>query len=163
MSKKVLGVVVSLLVVAMLALPMSAVFATKPSQISGTMTMIDPMSHVSMRPLGNSGNQIWTFTDAPQVFTGGIEGTGFYNGKWVVYKPFTPDMKLRTAIGVYSLDVEVAGVSGELTIGVPKSMKLIIIGGTGGLENLHGTGMLVMVPGGMGLEYTYSMDIHFDP
>jgi hypothetical protein len=150
---------------AMLALPISAVYATKPTVITGTVTMINPILYVSIRDLGNSGNQIWTFTDAPLPMAGDMERTGSYTGTWLVQKPFTPDMKVPAANGVYHLDVKVMGASGELTIGVHfvssgGYSNLVIIGGTGDLKNLHGTG--VLTPETM-LLYYYSMDVHFDP
>jgi len=160
MNKKALGIFVSLLVVAMLVLPMSAAFATKPAPITGTLTMLDPMSYVTFRPLGNSGNQIWTFTDAPLTITGDIEADGVYNGLWVMIKPFTPDMKV-VARGVYTLDAEVDDIAGELTIGVIGG-KLTIIGGTDGLKSLHGTGSMYPLDETL-LVFAVSLDVHFDP
>ena len=40
MDKKILGVFVSLLTVAMFALPMSSVIGTKPEPLTGTFTML---------------------------------------------------------------------------------------------------------------------------
>ena len=148
-------------IVAMLVLPMSAAFAKKPTEITGTLTMLDPMSYATQRYLGNSGNWITTFTNAPLEIHGGIEGTGFYTGNWLM-KPIDtfPFFELLASKRVYTLDVEVNGASGELTINLPAgNAKLIIIGGTDGLETLHGTGMTTMVTPTL---FAYSMNVHFD-
>jgi hypothetical protein len=162
LNKKVLGIAVILMAVAMVVLPMSVAFAEKPTEITGTLMMIDPISYMTQRDLGNSGNWISTFTNAPLEIHGGIEGTGVYTGHWLV-KPIDtfPFIEVIASKGVYTLDVEVNGASGELTINLPAgNSKIVIVGGTGGLETLHGTGRMTMETP---ISYTYSMNVHFDP
>jgi hypothetical protein len=154
------------LAVALLVLPMSAAVATAPTTvITGTLTMLDPMSYGEIRYLGDSGNQIWTFTDAPFVITGDIEGTGVYNGKWLMApSPDTiPPFELKASDGWYTMDVAVDDVSGQLTIRLPVNGKLIVVDGTGELKNLHGTGTLTMIEGTMGLGYLLTINAHWDP
>jgi hypothetical protein len=66
--------------------------------------------------------------------------------------------KLQASDGWYTMNVEVGDVSGELTIRL--SGNLIIIGGTDGLKNLHGTGTLTMITM---LQYTVTLNAHWDP
>lgn len=165
MKKKMLGVIVSLVVVAMLALPMFAAYATESTEVQGELWM-DPtiMDYATRRDLGNSNNAILTYTDAPFEITGGIEGDGLYDGNWLAkYEPPIPFPVSVVSNGVYKMTVEVAGKSGELIVGIHQNQKMTIISGTEGLENLHGTGQIEPIPGTFGLGYTYSMDIHFDP
>ena len=155
-------VLVIALAVAMLALPISAAFATAPTTvITGTLTMIDPELYGEIRDLGNSGNQIWTFTDAPFEITGDIEGYGVYNGKWIISLIDTfPYIEFVAAKGVYIMDVEVDGASGVLTLGLPNNGKVIVLGGTDGLKNLHGTGTLTPLSP---LDYIVTINAHWDP
>lgn len=110
MNKRILGLAVSLLAVAIMVLPMPAAFATPSTEITGTTKMINPMNYVTMRPLGDSGLQIFTFANAPFEIHGDIEGTGLYYGVWLM-KPSDgfPPFELVVAKGVYYLDVEVNG------------------------------------------------------
>ena len=165
LKKKMLGVIVSLLVVTIVVLPMSVAYATKPTEVQGELWM-DPtiMNYATRRDLGNSNNAILTYTDAPFEITGGIEGDGLYNGKWLAkYEPPTPFPVSVVSNGVYNMTVKVAGKSGELIVGIHQNQKITIISGTEGLENLHGTGQIESIPGTFGLGYTYNMTIHFDP
>ena len=162
LNKKVLGIAVVLMAVAMLVLPISVAFATAPTTvITGTLTMLDPMSCMQRRDLGKSGNWISTFTNAPFVITGDIEGDGVYNGKWLMKPTDTPPyFELAASNGWYIMDVEVNGASGELTIRLPVNGKVIVVDGTGGLENLRGTGTLTMLNPVM---YLVTINAHWDP
>jgi len=166
---KFLVIAAACLAVAMLALPISVAFATAPTTvITGTLTMLDPMSYLENRYLGKSGNWIGTFTDAPFEIHGGIEGTGLYTGHWLMKSIDTPPyFETFVANGVYIMDVEINGASGELTVRLPWSGKempqvssVIVLGGTGGLENLRGTGTMTMIDP---LNYQVTINAHWDP
>jgi hypothetical protein len=160
LNKKVL---VLALAVAMLALPLSAVSATAPTTvITATLTMSgNPLDYVENRYLGKTGGWIATFTDAPLTITGDIIGDGVYNGVWLM-KPIDvfPFGELSASNGWYTMDVEVNGASGTLTIRLPGNGKLIIVDGTGGLENLRGTGTMEMIDM---LNYLLTFNAHWDP
>ena len=162
-NKKILGITVALMAVAMLVLSMSVVYATKPDTITGGLEMKLPMV-VERRDAGKSNNKIAIYTDSPVKVTGGMEGEGGYTAKWLMkFDPPFPFPVSTVDNGVYLLDVTIDGKRGELKVGIKENMKLIIVGGTGGLKNLHGTGQLTYIPGTFYLKYTYSLDIHFNP
>jgi hypothetical protein len=163
MNKKALGIFVCLLVVAMLALPISAGFATKPETIEGTFTMLPtgppPFPEASVRPCGKSDMAILTWTELAMNVEGDMEGTGVYSGRWICVWENDMPAEVRAGIGEYTLDVEIGELSGQLTIGINKG-NMAIIGGTGDLANLHGTGS---VSAAGPTVYAYSMNVHFDP
>ena len=160
-KKKILVIALAL---AMLALPIASALATKPTTvITATLTIGgNPLDYAEARLLGKSGNWITTYTDAPFTLTGDIEGTGVYNGKWLMKIADTPmGFKIQASDGWYTMNVEVGDVSGELTIRLPGNANLlIIVGGTDGLENLHGTGTLTPITM---LQYTVTLNAHWDP
>ena len=163
-KKKILVIALAL---AMLALPIASALATKPTTvITATLTIGgNPLDYAEARLLGKSGNWITTYTDAPFTLTGDIEGTGVYNGKWLMApSPDTiPPFELKASDGWYTMDVAVDDVSGQLTIRLPVNGKLIVVDGTGELKNLHGTGTLTMIEGTMGLVYLLTINAHWDP
>ena len=164
MKKKILVIFATVFILAMLVLPMSCVFATKPETIEGTFTMLPtlppPFPEVSARNCGKSNMTILTWTDLAMNVEGDMEGTGVYNGRWlVVSEEVGVISEFRVAVGEYILDVSIGALSGQLTIGINKG-NMAIISGTGDLANLHGTGSL---EGSGGLVYAYSLDVHFDP
>lgn len=164
MNKKMLVVFVSLLVVAMMTLPMSIVFATKPTQVGGVfwVTPTIPSSppyipeELSIRPLGESGNSILTWTDLLVTFMGSIGGTGFYNAHVLSKSDGTINSH-----GVVTLTGAWVGTkTGDLTIKM-ETYNWRIISGTGDLENLHGSGTVIWTST-TGL-YKIDGQIHFDP
>jgi hypothetical protein len=167
MNRKVLVIAVALMAVAMIALPISAVSATKPMPVSGTFTMFPGV--ISENNAGNSDNSIWTFEDLPVIFDGGIIGTGSYDGRWVVHNYDDPLALWVNSKGHYEIEATVDGKSGTLYIeagsnsGHPTTLKPAkwrIIGGTGELANLHGQGTFI---GETIFLYVYTGQVHFDP
>jgi hypothetical protein len=151
------------LAVVMLALPIASALATKPTTvITATLTMSgNPLDYVENRYLGKTGGWIATFTDAPFTITGDIIGDGVYDGMWLM-KPIDvfPFGELSASNGWYIMDVEVNGASGTLTIRLPGNGKLIIVDGTGELENLRGTATMEMIDM---LNYLLTFNVHWDP
>jgi hypothetical protein len=150
----------------MVALPIASAIAKPPTTvISGTLTMIgNPLDYEEVRYLGNSGMWISTFTNSPLTITGDdIEGEGVWNGVWVV-KPIPdsiPPVEIVAGNGWYIIDADVNGDSGTLTIRLPGNGKIIVVDGTGGLENLRGTGTMTMARNMM--TYTFTLNAHWDP
>ena len=165
MNKKILGVFVSLLVVAMLTLPMSAVFGTKPEPytdtLTGTFYVNTDEYEVSRRfDAGESGNTIIKYKGLLQVWDGDIAGDGTYDGNWVLKNPGTPEMEVNT-VGIQIIEGAVVdGIgTGDLKI---KSMDttLEIISGTGDLKGIKGTGFIVFIDW---VTYDYVLDVQINP
>lgn len=137
MKKKKFSILVSLVVVAILTLPMSVAFATKPTEISIQSFVVIPTGPPILSPLGNSGNIMVTWTDLPCGFVAGdIIGWGVYNGHTLLGK----DGEVVASHGVINLyDAEVYGKTGDLKI-VMGVTHWRIIDATGELVNLHGGG-----------------------
>jgi len=161
MNKKALGVFVSLLVVAMLALPMSAAFAEKPTielTLTGKYWMMDPdPDHMKMFPAGNSGNTMFKLRDFVSVWTEDIAGSGVYNGNWVS----KPDHTGAFA-GCFILeDVTIDGIdgTGDLRIGALGS-DFWIESGSGAFRSIRGKGTTTRVSM---IEYDYELEIQINP
>ena len=155
MNKK-LSILVSLLVVAMLALPMSTVFAKKPIDVEGTFSATP-----GAVPVKWPGNNIMFEHSGVGEWTGDISGNTFGVHRWV-----------KHANGITNVHVELT-FSSVTVMGEPKSGTLSMLflgkitglgigegtwritGGTGELANLHGRG--TWEPG------QYQGQIHFDP
>ena len=156
MSKKKFGVFVSLLVVAVLAMPMSNVFATNPTSMTDIHFYVTdyPAEQID-RELGVSGNIFRTIVDLPVAFVGPIFGVGDYDAH-VLLKP---DGTIN-AHGVVTLTfARVDGKIGTLIIKM-ETYNWRIISGTGNLENLHGEGTVTWVNS---IHYILDGQIHFDP
>jgi hypothetical protein len=154
MSRKT-GALIFLLAFAVLTLPISFVYATKPIPVSGGFS-----ASLIPIPVNFAGNNIIFEHSGVGEWTGDISGATVANHRWVAH----------TASGVTNVHVEVIfssatvlGESGELTIlflgkttgpGVG-SGTWRIISGTDGLVNLNGGG--TWGPG------QYEGTVHFDP
>ena len=172
MNKKVLGVFVSLLAVVMLALPMSAAYATKPEPTTMTLTGFFevlpenipgvPFSSPYVRafPAGESGIFQVKWRGLPANFTGDIEGIGPYDGNWKIKNSGTPDAELST-VGIQLVEnAVVAGIgTGDLKMKA-KNDLLTIISGTGDLKDLKGEGTVEMLTGVL---YSYSIEVQINP
>jgi hypothetical protein len=172
MNKKVLGVFVSLLALAMLAFSLSVVFAVKPEPTTMTLTgtfMVYPDTipgvpwsspYARSFLAGESGIRQFKWKDLPQEMFGDIEGLGTYTGNWVVKNAGTPDAEPNTVAIVLIKDAVVAGVgTGDLKI---KAMDLTykIISATGDLAGLKGEGTIEMLTPVL---YAYSIEAQIDP
>ena len=170
MNKKVLGVFVSLLAVVMLALPMSAAYATKPEPTTMTLTGFFevlpenipgvPFSSPYVRafPAGESGIFQMKWRGLPANFTGDIEGIGPYDGNWKIKNSGTPDAELST-VGIQLVEnAVVAGIgTGDLKMKA-KNDLLTIISGTGDLKDIKGTGYCVQTDW---TQFDYHLDVYF--
>lgn len=172
MNKKILGIFGSLLVVAMLALPMSVVFATKPEP--DTMTLVGtfevypnqtipgvPGSSPYVRgfPAGESGIMMAKWKDLPLEMFGDIEGLGTYTGNWKFKNPGTPDAEGST-VGIQQVEnAVVAGIwTGNLKMKA-KNDFLTIISGTGDLQGIKGEGMVTVLSPVL---YGYTLEVQMN-
>jgi uncharacterized membrane protein len=173
-NKKVLGIAVVLMAVAMLALPVSIVSAAKPEQISGGWMVTD---FSPIPPTKNAGANRFTLADVEGVYTSGpIVGT--FEHELVTILHFgNPEQTLPSKFFnwkmVRTFEGTVNGKAGTLIIhltatgvmGAPAGTlkgKWVIISGTGELANLQGQGTFTNVGGGSGA-FAYEGQIHFNP
>ncbi len=170
LNKKVLGIAVFLLALAMLAVPISAVYATKPIPVSGTFMLLVGGT-ITPRDAGKSTNRIQTITDVPTLFAGDISGTGYYDSRWVIHNSDDPAASWRMNVkSTYTITATVDGKSGILhfeTSGFTLSKHpngWRITGGTGDLAGLQGQGTFTDNPATPNpFDYIYSGQVHFDP
>jgi hypothetical protein len=164
MNKKVLGVFVSLFVVAMLTLPMSTVYAKNTPKfidVNGQIIILGGGSQ-EFTPAGNSGNVILVISGNTVQWTGDIAGSGSADGHFLLHKGGS-----GTATNIHTVNAVVDGKSGTLTIitvQAKNQTNWIILSGTGDLANLHGRGtwapnLITPFP----FDYFYSGYVHFDP
>ena len=164
MNKKALGVFVSLLVVAMLALPMSVAYATKPTEVTWTSVI----TSMSMDGRFVGPNYILTF-EITDLWSGYITGSSTTVGRWIWHD--YPFGRINAYI-IKTVSATVDGKTGVLVFMLVGNLppyptpgaeyRWIIIGGTEDLANLHGQGTMVVpsIPGGL---YTWTGQVHFDP
>jgi hypothetical protein len=151
MNGKILGFFVSLFAFSVLILPMSAVFATMPTSVSGITIPAGPLI-MEERFVGNniirdvSGSQLWI---------GSFEGFALFEGRWIIHKNDV------TTYSVYTLDVTHEGKMGTLTI-VGAEGNWRIISGTGDLVNLRGQGTFYLVDP-IAIIIGYEGQVHFEP
>ena len=158
MNRKFLLIAVACLALAMLALPISVVSATKPTTmtLSGT---INVLGTGIILPAGESSNVLLKFRDVPVVWTGDIAGSGVYNGNWL---DKGGDLVLDVGVGTHVLeDVTIDGVgSGDLTIGQNHVWNYFIKSGSGDLSSIRGKGTITMVNP---VTYDYELEIQINP
>ena len=164
MKKKFLCVFVSLLVVVMFNLSISTVFAknnTKFLDVNGQL-IIWGGGQLVFTPAGKSGNTRLDVTGNAVEWTGDLEGIGFADGNFLLHNFGTPDA-WSTALNIHTLEAEVDGQTGTLTIITTGSDTGTwrILKGTGELANLHGQGTWkTVIPPAL---YNYEGQVHFDP
>ena len=159
-KRKVLVIAVALMAVAMLALPISVVSATKPTTmtLSGTIYILGEGTG-SIFVAGESGNNLLKFRDVPVLWTGDIAGSGVYNGNWL---DKGGDLVLDVGVGTHVLeDVTIDGVgTGDLTIGQNHVWNYFIKSGSGDLSSIRGKGTITMVNP---VTYDYELEIQINP
>jgi hypothetical protein len=164
MNKKVLGIAVVLMAVAMLATPLvGMVYAKPPTLVSGdqTVTGYEPIADV---PKGKSGNVLSTAM-MEVTWTGDIAGVATYEGILMVHNDPVP---INIHEKIFFPTVTVLDKSGSLTLQVSANLgrgqdvfRWTIIDGTGELANLHGNGIYYLdLATGI---YHYEGQVHFDP
>lgn len=156
MNKKFLIVLFSLSVVAMLALPMSTVFAENPIPVSGTFSaMVIPV------PVKFPGTNIIFEHSGVGEWTGDISGNTFGVHRWVAHANGITNVYVElTFSSVTVMGESKSGTLSMLFLGKITGPGIgegtwIIIAGTGDLANLNGRG--TWSPG------QYEGQIHFNP
>ena len=163
MKKKILSVFISLLVIVLLILTMSVVFAAKPIPVSGTI-ILTSYTMLNAKPSGNSDNVILTM-GLTEEWHGDIEASGTTVATWIVKnKPLmtNPDAWLNVHEKLTFQTFTVTGLSGTVTMQLVISKtkgSWTILSGTGELANIRGQGKISMET----TPYTYTGQIHFDP
>jgi len=169
-NKKILGVFVSLLAVAILATPLLGVaYAEKPTFVSGTQ-MITGYVPVSEVQKGKSDNFL-SIAMLSVTWSGDIAGDTEYEGVLMLHNWVPPmggpDTTANIHERIYFETVTVLGETGSLTLAVCSGgskgvFRWTIIDGTEELANLHGNGIYYVTDMEQGL-YDYEGYVHFDP
>ena len=165
MNKKILGVFISLLAVAMLAVPMSVAYATKPETrtLTGTYYILGMGDGFEVFA-GESDNVLLKLRNVPCLWTGDIAGFGIYKGEWLVKGgPIVQGGELVVAIGHYVLeDAVVDGIGvGDLSIGHNKyGLDYLIKSGSGDLRSIRGKGTITPIDF---VTYDYEIVIQINP
>lgn len=168
MKRKVLGIVVVLMAVAILATPLLGVaYAKKPEFVSGTqmITGYEPISEVQK---GKSDNFL-SIAMLSVTWSGDIAGDTEYEGVLMLHNWVPPmggpDTTANIHERIYFESVTVLGETGSLTLAVCSGgskgvFRWTIIDGTDELANLHGNGRYWVTEAPF---YDYEGYVHFDP
>ena len=139
----------------------TVVYASPPTAASGDFTL-NPATRVGTDIHQADGNTIITFTRTGSTLTGTFSGSFDTKARVVIH----PNGN-RTTQGVLECDCTVEGKSGTLVFratsrgnATSSQGRLLILSGTGELENLHG---VLAVQRTERVVRTYSGKIHFDP
>ena len=171
LNRKVFGVFVAVLAVAVLALPMSAVFAENDKngkfiQVSGAAAYVPsgPGSGTKVESRLAGRNFIWAKTGSDAYWTGDIETTEATCDWRIIFFNYEPPLsyeRLVTHLMWTLKNPTIAGdpYEGELIIS-GGNQNWRIIGGTEELANLHGQGTWEGAGPGVG---EYEGYVHFDP
>ena len=148
------------LAVAMLALPMSAVSATKPETMTLTGTYyVLGMGDSYMVEAGESGITLWRWRNMPMLWTGDISGSGVNNGNSLIMEgPFAD-----VGVGTFFLeDVTIDDVgTGDLTIGTyGDGLQGLIKSGSDDLRSIRGKGTFTPVDM---FEFDYTFEVQINP
>jgi hypothetical protein len=167
-KRKVLGIVVVLMAVAILATPLLGVaYAKKPEFASGTqmITGYEPISEVQK---GKSDNFL-SIAMLSVTWSGDIAGDTEYEGVLMLHNWVPPmggpDTTANIHERIYFESVTVLGETGSLTLAVCSGgskgvFRWTIIDGTDELANLHGNGRYWVTEAPF---YDYEGYVHFDP
>jgi hypothetical protein len=177
MNKKALGVFVSLLAVAMLVLPMSAVSATKPEDIVAAFTT-DILKIVITPIKGPTGKSQITILEMvgtdDQTWTGAISGVASYSGRWVAHGALGTGFVTHTGYYIFEDATVTVGditATGGLVIkaagnkpheaGIWRVLSSDLVdSATDEPINLHGQGEIILQTMS---EYDVVGKLHFDP
>jgi len=160
MKKKILGVFVSLFVVAMVTLPISITGAKNNSKfiaVSGVMTSLGTGT-MSPTPAGKSHTTKLRITDNSLMWSGSFENSiSIASGHWTIQ----PNGHFPgTLWNVHTMTAKFMGKSGTITI-IGSMGHWRIICGTGDFANVHGQGTTTPIV--MPVMWSYEGEIHFDP
>jgi hypothetical protein len=169
MNRKIVAIIVGLMTIAMLALPMSMVYAKnekndKFTAVSGTIYLLYDGTNEMKYP---DNNFIWSQPDCTTMWTEGIIAGGTCDFTLIFIKPVWDgiaivDYQTSVVHEVYTLtDPIIDGTlyTGELTIGGDNDYWRIL-GGTEDLANVHGQGTKSGIDP---LTVEYEGWIHFGP
>jgi hypothetical protein len=148
-NKKVLVIAVALMAVAMLALPMSMVYAKNDNNdkfiaVSGVLYLLYDGTNEMKVP---DDNFIWSQSDCTTMWTGGIIAGGTIDFTITFIKPVYEGMNIvdyqtsliREVSTLTDPIIDGTPYTGELTIGGSNDYWRIL-GGTEDLANVHGQG-----------------------
>jgi hypothetical protein len=160
-NRKILGIFVALMIVAMLATPIAV--AKPPTSVSGEQ-MIIGYTPIGDDPKGNSDNHVSTAMLTVE-WTGDIAGVAMYEGVLMMHGETVP---INIHEKIHFDAVTVLGKSGSLTLQVSANLgrggqnvfRWTIIDGTEELANLHGNGIYWLDEAPF---YLYEGQVHFDP
>ncbi len=158
MDKKILGVFASLLVVAILALPMSSAYATPSTTVSFTITVVEK-GGMDTYPSGKSDTSIVIKSDWITACTGDIVGGGYFDVREVVRGADKTSSGLYVITG--TLDSTKSGtlyIKTSVNTRDPQPSYWRIVSGTDDFANLHGQGTFVFQAG-----LLFTGKVHFDP
>jgi hypothetical protein len=164
MNKKVLGVFGILLVVAMLTVPMSMVYAKNNPKfiaVNGKIIIWGGGQQV-FNASGNSGNVRLDISGNAVEWNGSFTASGSADGHFLLHKDGS-----ATANNIHTLEAEFDDKLGTLTI-ISEQAKMQtqwrILSGTGDLKGLHGQGTWrVDEVSPHPFDYFYSGYVHFAP
>jgi hypothetical protein len=161
LNKKVLVIAVVLMAVAMLAVPISAVYATKPMLVQGTILPAGAPTVVQSQP-GKSDNLVLEISNT-MTWMGSFVGSSATQVHWNVIKYGDEKAPGHHVSGksLWILDAVFDGKEGTLTIKGDQGIWRII-SGTGELANLRGQGIFEIINPTI-LLMSYEGQVHFDP
>ena len=165
--KKILGIAVVLMTVAVLVTPLLGIaYAKKPEFVSGNQVVTGgvPISEV----LKGKSHNVLSMAMLTVEWTGDIAGVAEYEGILMIHSMDPVAINIHEKI--HFEDVTVRGKSGSLTLqvcanlgrGVDAGFRWTVIDGTDELANLHGSGTYWLVDPVNGI-YDYVGYVHFDP
>ncbi len=158
MNKKIMVIA---LAVAMLAVPISAVYARKPMLVAGTMSPAGMPTIVTSQP-GKSDNLVLEISNS-MAWVGSFVGSSTAQVHWNVIKSSDEEAPGHHMSGksVWILDAVYDGKEGTLIIKGDQGIWRII-SGTGELANLRGQGTFSIINPDIML-MGYEGQVHFDP
>jgi hypothetical protein len=166
-NKKIFGVFISLLAVAILVTPLLGIaYAKKPEFVSGNQVVTGgvPISEV----LKGKSHNVLSVAELTVSWTGQIEGVAVYEGTLMIHS--MDPVAINVHEKIHFDEVTVLGKEGSLTLqvcanlgrGVDAGFRWTVIDGTDELANLHGRGTYWLADPINGI-YDYEGYVHFDP
>jgi len=172
MNKKIFGVFVSLLFIAILTLPMSMVFATTPTPVVGTK-LTNLLLVVETTIKETKSGIIITQVTAPLIWEGAISGEGESVARYIYHKPegMEPAKHSNSVITFEEATVTVGTITrtGGLVIESTSNPAYpfglwIVVEATGDLAGLHGQGTSDFDSFDFPImTFSYTGNLHFDP
>lgn len=147
--------------------------ATAPTEVSGTYSIVDVYEILGARP---AGNNCILEVDAEYPFSGDLEGTAYAHFKAVIHGPCETAAPFANREMYHAKGTFVGTVLGQAGTfdftyegrGWPAepgeqavAARIVVLTGTGDLENLHGVLEVSYI---MGETFdSYTGQVHFDP